>query len=189
MKEFVAVVSVIVGAFSTWYMFWLLLGANGTSATRRQFSSIFSGALSAWGIAWLVWPSEQSQGLHGGWVSLALIIAICLFSMARGAAQTLADGSGHASSWGGGQSSKLKPSGGIGRGSVGEVSFTYEDAYGEITHRIVEVRTVTGVYIKGNCLDRQEARTFRIDRILGDVVDCDTGEILKPLEYVRRFTR
>lgn len=70
--------------------------------------------------------------------------------------------------------------------SIGEVEFSYEDAVGEITYRTVTVHSVTRTYIKGECHTRRQERTFRIDRIIGDLIDCDTGEILSPKEWARQ---
>lgn len=66
--------------------------------------------------------------------------------------------------------------------SIGEVRFSYEDANGIPSERHVIVHSVSGTYIKGECLDRQAERTFRLDRINGDVVDCNTGELIDPFD-------
>lgn len=70
--------------------------------------------------------------------------------------------------------------------SRGEIAFTYEDSDGDITCRTVTVHSVTGTYIKGECHDREAERTFRVDRILGDITDCDTGEILSARKWARQ---
>lgn len=70
--------------------------------------------------------------------------------------------------------------------SIGDVEFTYEDSAGDITRRRVTVHSVTSTYMKGECHYRQAERTFRIDRIIGDVVDCDTGEILPPRKWAAK---
>jgi predicted DNA-binding transcriptional regulator YafY len=70
--------------------------------------------------------------------------------------------------------------------SRGEIAFTYEDSDGDITCRTVTVHSVTGTYIKGECHDRAAERTFRVDRILGDITDCDTGEILSARKWARQ---
>ncbi len=71
--------------------------------------------------------------------------------------------------------------------SLGEVAFTYEDSAGDVTYRTVTVHSVTSTYLKGECQDRQAERTFKIERIIGDVVDLDTGEILRPRSLARHF--
>lgn len=65
---------------------------------------------------------------------------------------------------------------------IGEVQFTYEDAQGNVSERHVIVHHADLHYIKGECLARNAERTFRTDRIIGDVVDCSTGEIINPYE-------
>lgn len=70
---------------------------------------------------------------------------------------------------------------------LGEVAFTYEDSAGDVTYRTVTVHSVTATYLKGECHDRQAERTFKIERIIGDVVDLDTGEILQPRSLARHF--
>lgn len=71
--------------------------------------------------------------------------------------------------------------------SRGLVQFTYEDAKGDITVRTVTVHSVNGNILKGECHDRCAERTFRLDRIIGDVVDTGTGEVLKPTSLHRHF--
>lgn len=70
--------------------------------------------------------------------------------------------------------------------SIGEVEFAYEDAEGEVTFRRVTVHSVTATNLKGECHDRGEERTFRLDRIIGDLTDCETGEILKPKSWAKQ---
>ena len=60
----------------------------------------------------------------------------------------------------------------------------YEDE-GDISFRTVTVYSVTGSYIKGECHNRQAERTFRIDRIMGDLMGCGTGEIVSPKQWAR----
>lgn len=67
--------------------------------------------------------------------------------------------------------------------SVGQVEFLYEDAEGDITFRTVTVHSVTRSYLKGECHYRRAERTFRIDRIIGDLTNCETGEILSPKQW------
>jgi len=71
--------------------------------------------------------------------------------------------------------------------SRGLVQFTYEDSKGDVTFRTVTVHSVAGNNLKGECHDRHAQRTFRLDRIIGDVVDTGTGEVLKPLSLRRHF--
>lgn len=66
---------------------------------------------------------------------------------------------------------------------LGTISFSYRNANGEYSDRRVAVQEVGGGYFKGRCLTRKAQRTFRIDRILGDVVSEDTGEVLDAYEW------
>lgn len=68
---------------------------------------------------------------------------------------------------------------------VGVVAFTYEDVDGDITYRTVTVHSATRFYLKGECHDRRAERTFRLDRIVGDLADCETGELMAPSRWVR----
>lgn len=70
--------------------------------------------------------------------------------------------------------------------SIGRVAFTYEDAVGEVSYRTVTVHSITDNHMKGECHERQAERTFRLDRIIGDLTDCDTGEIMSPTQWARR---
>ncbi|MNJ56522.1 hypothetical protein D3C77_520720 [compost metagenome] len=69
--------------------------------------------------------------------------------------------------------------------SMGQVEFSYEDTKGEITYRTVTVHSITRTYLKGECHGRQAERTFRLDRIIGDLVDCETGEIISPQKWAK----
>ena len=67
------------------------------------------------------------------------------------------------------------------------MAFIYEDADGEITHRTVTIHSVDSTYLKGECHDRVAERTFRLDRIVGDVVNLETGEILRAQSMAHHF--
>ncbi|PKG93630.1 hypothetical protein CXF92_12685 [Pseudomonas sp. Choline-3u-10] len=67
------------------------------------------------------------------------------------------------------------------------MAFTYEDSAGDITCRTVTVHSATASHLKGECHDRNAERTFRIDRIVGDVVDIESGEVLRPRSLARHF--
>jgi len=69
--------------------------------------------------------------------------------------------------------------------SIGVVAFTYEDSVGVITDRVVTVHSVCPVYLKGECHDQQAERTFRVDRIVGELTDCNTGEIMTPKKWAK----
>lgn len=70
--------------------------------------------------------------------------------------------------------------------SIGVIAFTYEDSLGGVSYRIVTVHSVGSVYLKGECHEKKAERTFRMDRILGQLTDCATGEILSPTDWLRK---
>lgn len=62
------------------------------------------------------------------------------------------------------------------------VAFNYIDAAGDATFRKVS-RAIRYYldgrwYIQGHCHLRSDDRTFRIDRIQGDIIDVQTGEVI-----------
>lgn len=58
-----------------------------------------------------------------------------------------------------------------------EIAFSYTNAHGEFSDRRIVIRNFDGLYLYGWDLDKQDTRTFRIDRIDGDVVKISTGEV------------
>ncbi|MFC0989555.1 hypothetical protein ACFGY4_07910 [Pasteurella multocida] len=54
--------------------------------------------------------------------------------------------------------------------TLGTISFSYTDAEGNFTTRAIDVTYVDDVYIKGFCHKQNDNRTFRADRIVGDIV-------------------
>lgn len=62
--------------------------------------------------------------------------------------------------------------------------FTYRDRFGEVTERQVDLRDVypadsgTFLYMEGFCSLRKDWRKFRSDRIIGDLVNMETGEVV-----------
>lgn len=68
--------------------------------------------------------------------------------------------------------------------SVGEVEFNYSDVDGVVSKRRVTVHSASKSHIKGECHERRAERTFRPDRIIGDVVNYETGEILSAKQWV-----
>lgn len=71
---------------------------------------------------------------------------------------------------------------------ITEVQFTYQDSEGEITTRTVTVHSVSASHIKGECHDKLAERTFRVDRVVGEVLDLDTGELLAAKKWVRNYS-
>lgn len=65
------------------------------------------------------------------------------------------------------------------RGSViDRVMIRYQDSLGLESEREVNVHSFDGDYLKGYCHLRRSVRTFRADRIVGDIVRVETGEVL-----------
>ena len=60
------------------------------------------------------------------------------------------------------------------------IAFEYVNSKNEYAQRRVVVRSCTGKTLSGICLDRQQTRTFRLDRIIGDVTSEETGEMFSP---------
>ncbi|HMV53619.1 MAG TPA: hypothetical protein PKC15_07795 [Rhodocyclaceae bacterium] len=72
------------------------------------------------------------------------------------------------------------------RGVLATVEFSYLSDKGEWTERRVDVTAVDGFYIHAFCHLRHEERTFRLDRIQGDVIDMNTGEVFPPRVWASR---
>ncbi|MCQ4106525.1 WYL domain-containing protein [Erwinia persicina] len=68
-----------------------------------------------------------------------------------------------------------------GRGAeLTEIAFYYVNAGGESSFRDVDVKKFDGQYIEGYCHLSQAFKTFRLDRIDGDITLRDTGEAVEP---------
>lgn len=65
--------------------------------------------------------------------------------------------------------------------------FTYEDANGNISLRQVENITLLGDRFDGFCKLRMAKRTFVVDRIIGCVIDLQTGEYLDKMVWLRKM--
>lgn len=74
------------------------------------------------------------------------------------------------------------PANGAGLHFPREFSFSYVDYNGEQSQRQVRVMGIASngeqQYLEGYCLDRQAVRTFRTDRIQGELIDMETGELV-----------
>lgn len=68
-----------------------------------------------------------------------------------------------------------------------QVAFEYEDSAGNWTDRKVTVHHVDPRCMKGECHAARAERTFRIDRIMSDITDLETGEILDVDDWVRLY--
>lgn len=63
------------------------------------------------------------------------------------------------------------------------ISFTYRDAQGDVSQRRVVVHVLDEEYFNGFCLDRMANRTFRLDRVVGNITSEETGEISSCWEW------
>lgn len=67
------------------------------------------------------------------------------------------------------------------------VEFMYQDSKGNTTFRTVTVHSVGATSFKGECHHRMAERTFRFDRVIGDITDTETGEMLKPKKWAAQY--
>ncbi|MDY0136371.1 MAG: WYL domain-containing protein [Thiomicrospira sp.] len=65
---------------------------------------------------------------------------------------------------------------------LGRYKFSYRDAGGSDSQRKVDVHQMWSenghTYFKGFCHRAKAERTFRLDRVFGEVIDLDTGEVI-----------
>ncbi|MXR38001.1 hypothetical protein [Craterilacuibacter sinensis] len=57
------------------------------------------------------------------------------------------------------------------------IRFSYLNADGKFSDRSVVVRVLDDEYFQGVCQSRRALRTFRLDRVIGQVTSEDTGEV------------
>ncbi|POE19274.1 MULTISPECIES: WYL domain-containing protein [Pectobacterium] len=67
------------------------------------------------------------------------------------------------------------------------ISFSYVDSIGNHTRREVDVESVDDEYIYGYCHLVGDTRTFLLNRIEGNIIVIDTGELLDPYEWASSF--
>lgn len=65
-----------------------------------------------------------------------------------------------------------------GHAAIDRVLINYLDSMGFGSEREVTVHSCDDEYVKGYCHLRGSARTFRVDRIVGDIVRVETGEMM-----------
>lgn len=63
------------------------------------------------------------------------------------------------------------------------IRFDYLNAKGELASRRVKVTMVGQWQFEGIDLSKREERTFRHDRVIGDITSELTGEINDPIEW------
>ncbi|BBE51155.1 DNA ligase [Ferriphaselus amnicola] len=68
---------------------------------------------------------------------------------------------------------------------LANIEFDYLDGKGNHSHRRVEVQSIDDEYFEGFCHKAKDERTFVIGRVRGDILDCETGELLSPRQWAR----
>jgi len=63
------------------------------------------------------------------------------------------------------------------------IRFEYCSALGEVSQRRVVVRVIEDEYFEGRCLTRNAMRTFRFDRVQGDITSEESGEVANPYDW------
>lgn len=121
-----------------------------------------------------------------GWVLLALVISIFLVRVAALTPESLREVLAREQPSSGAHAPQTRA---IRNGwRIADIQFTYQSAKGEITTRTVTVHSVSATHIKGECHDKHAERTFRVDCVIGDVLDLDTGELLAAKKWVRNYS-
>ncbi|WP_211049192.1 WYL domain-containing protein [Pantoea sp. Acro-807] len=66
---------------------------------------------------------------------------------------------------------------------IKNIAFSYVNSKGESSFRDVDVKSFDGEYVEGYCHLSRKFKTFRLDRIEGDIIIRDTGEAIEPYEW------
>lgn len=69
------------------------------------------------------------------------------------------------------------------------VAFSYVNSKGESSFRDVDVKKFDGQYVEGYCHLSRKYKTFRLDRIEGDIIFRETGEALNVNDWSATFIR
>lgn len=69
------------------------------------------------------------------------------------------------------------------------VRFAYVDANGDRSDRRVVVHQLEGTCFQGLCLSRRATRTFRLDRVRGDITSESSGEVQEPWAWARSLAK
>ncbi|MBY4887641.1 WYL domain-containing protein [Pantoea sp. DY-15] len=70
---------------------------------------------------------------------------------------------------------------------IKNVAFSYVNSKGESSFRDVDVKSFDGEYVEGYCHLSRKFKTFRLDRIDGDIVIRDTGEAMNSFEWAAKM--
>lgn len=63
---------------------------------------------------------------------------------------------------------------------IKNIAFSYVNSKGESSFRDVDVKSFDGEYVEGYCHLSRKFKTFRLDRIDGDIIIRETGESIEP---------
>lgn len=66
---------------------------------------------------------------------------------------------------------------------IKNIAFSYVNSKGESSFRDVDVKSFDGEYVEGYCHLSRKFKTFRLDRIDGDIIIRETGESIEPYEW------
>ena len=75
------------------------------------------------------------------------------------------------------------------RRSQTKLRFAYVDANGDRSDRRVVVHQLEGTCFQGLCLSRRATRTFRLDRVQGDITSESSGEVQEPWAWARSLAK
>lgn len=67
---------------------------------------------------------------------------------------------------------------------IKNVAFSYVNSKGESSFRDVDVKSFDGEYLEGYCHLSRKFKTFRLDRVEGEIIMRETGEVIDPNEWV-----
>lgn len=66
---------------------------------------------------------------------------------------------------------------------IKNVAFSYVNSKGESSFRDVDVKSFDGEYLEGYCHISRKFKTFRLDRVEGEIIIRETGEAIDPYEW------
>lgn len=70
---------------------------------------------------------------------------------------------------------------------IKKVAFSYVNSKGENSFRDVDVKSFDGEYLEGYCHLSRKFKTFRLDRVEGEIIIRDTGEAIDTIEWAAQM--
>jgi len=70
---------------------------------------------------------------------------------------------------------------------IKNVAFSYVNSKGESSFRDVDVKSFDGEYLEGYCHLSRKFKTFRLDRVEGEIIIRDTGEAIDTIEWAAQM--